>query len=209
MSNTTGRQRLFAAALGIQIDDRMTADKLSALIDQEKKRRREPPTAGQRRTAAAWGVPILESDTFAGVVDRLWQAALARTFVYSVARRMSGSDWREHAECPLSEKAVSAIAADLCSDPERCAFVLEMDNSLSGTKGDAWFRFGKRQAVSEAYQYAEARLVELGIRRASVNRSRGRQATKVKKQPHGCLLAIGGLICGLIATLAVSGRVLM
>jgi hypothetical protein len=189
MEPTSGRQRLFAKALGISFDESTTAEQLSEAIDCEKQRRHEMPSKGQRHVAREWCVPITPDDKFSSVLNRLWNVALARTFVFSVARRMSGADWRFHDECPLSSEQVSRIASAVCDDPERCAFVLEMDNSLSGTRGDAWFRFGKRQAEHPAYTFVEALLAEAGMQ-AGPARIVTSKRTRQVQQSKGCFSVV-------------------
>ena len=186
MESTSGRQRLFASALGISYDDSTSAERLSEAIDREKQHRKGPPSKGQRHVAREWGVPVLQAETFADVLDRLWNVALARTFVFSVARRMAVADWRFHRDSGLSNELVSRVASAVCDDPERCAFVLELDNSLSGTRGDAWFRFGKRQTEHAAYRFVEAQLADAGLRPGKAPKASVKRTRKVEK-PKGCL----------------------
>jgi len=195
MSNTTGRQRLFAAALGIKVTDRTDADRLSSQIDSEKQRRKEKPSKGQVRVASEWGVIVKPDDTFGRMLDRLWNAGLARVFVFSVARRTLAADWRSHDESRLPQTWVAQVASDLCADAERCTFVLDMDNSLSGTKGDAWFRFGKRQAESAAYRYVELRLIsEQQYSPVSEGKRKAKRQVKQKPQNQGCLVMLTAVL---------------
>lgn len=195
MANTTGRQRLFAAALGIKMTDRTDADTLSAQIDREKQQRKEKPTKGQLRIASEWGVSVTPEDTFGRLLDKLWDVGLARVFVYSVARRTLAADWRFHDESRLPQSWVAQVASDLCSDAGRCEFVLEMDNSLSGTRGDAWFRFGKRQAESDAYKYVEERLIsEQRYSPVAEEERKAKRQSKQKPQKQGCLVMVAAVL---------------
>ena len=200
MASTTGRQRLFATALGIKVTARTDADSLSNQIDCEKQRRKENPSKGQLRVAGEWGVVVKHDDTFGRMLDRLWNAGLARVFVFSVARRTLAADWRFHDESNLTQTWVAQVASDLCAEAERCTFVLSMDNSLSGTKGDAWFRFGKRQAESDAYLYVEQRLIcEQMYSVVSKNERKTKQQEKKKPQSQGCLVMLVTVLSTVLA----------
>jgi len=205
MASTSGRQRLFAAALGIRVTDRTDADTLSKQIDREKQRRKEKPTKGQLRVAKEWGVVVAPEDTFGRLLDRLWDAGLARVFVFSVARRARAADWRFHDESRLPQSWVADVASDLCTDAERCTFVLNMDNSLSGTKGDAWFRFGKRQAESDAYLYVEQRLIsEQRYSPVSEEERKAKRQAKQKPQSQGCLVMIVATLSAVAAMVCIA-----
>src|SRR5262245_2070182 len=99
----TGRQRLFAKALGIAGADQMSRDGVSQAIDAAKARRAQPPNAEQLRTAANWGVDLSRAKTAGAATDELWKAALARVYVYSVLRRLAGSDWQYHEQCRVPQ----------------------------------------------------------------------------------------------------------
>jgi hypothetical protein len=77
----TGRQRLFAKALGISSADRMSRDEVSHAIDAAKSRRAGPPNAEQQSTAAGWGVDLTRAKTAGAAKDILWNAALSRVYV--------------------------------------------------------------------------------------------------------------------------------
>lgn len=205
MTNTTGRQRMFAAALGIKITDRTDADRLSSQIDREKQRRKEKPSKGQLRVASEWGVIVKPDDTFGRMLDKLWDAGLARVFVFSVARRTQVADWRCHDESGLANAWVAQVASDLCADSNRCIYVLNMDNSLSGTKGDAWFRFGKRQVESDAYLYVEQRLIsEQSYSLVSDDVRKSKRQKKQIPQNQGCLVILAAALSTLMAAVCLA-----
>src|SRR4051812_4335483 len=103
----TGRQRLFAKALGITGADRMDRNSVSLAITNAKSRRSEPPNSAQLATAMAWGIDLSKVKTAGRATDRLWSAALARVYVYSVLRRAADMDWQYHANCPIAESWIN------------------------------------------------------------------------------------------------------
>jgi hypothetical protein len=195
----TGRQRLFAKALGITSADRMDRDAVSKAITDAKSRRADPPNTGQLATAQSWGIDLSKAKTSGAATDGLWKAALARVYVYSILRRAAEADWHYHTDCPVSESWINRVAIDLRQDWKRSEIVEEMDNSLSGTKGDAWVRFGKLQAQTAAFAFVEAAINRDSVlaQMASGPKKSARRPPQSKDQ--GCL----SLLLSIIAAAAV------
>lgn len=193
MAKPTGRQRLLAAALGIRGVDRMTREELSSAIDKEKDRRQSPPNKEQLRTAALWGIDMSSTRTAGGASGQLWDAALARVYALSVLRRICDARWRYHSECPVPESWINRVAIELFQDGTRTDAVLEMDNAMSGTAGDAWFRFGKRQAEAAPFTFVEqAARRELDV--VELAKASHQTSHKVAKKQQGCLTVVSVLI---------------
>jgi hypothetical protein len=194
MSQASGRQRLLAAALGICGVDRMTREELSAEIDRQKGQRQSPPNEAQLRVAAKWGLDISSAKTAGAATNRLWDAALAQVFVLSVMRKICGADWRFHEDCILPNVWINKTAIDLVKDAERAEIVREIDNAMSGTAGDAWFRFGKRQAESIAYRFvADAAQREFGSE-ISIAKTGNRNTRIASDGQSGCLVVLTVLV---------------
>jgi hypothetical protein len=192
----TGRQRLFAKAIGISGADRMDRDSVSIAIDAAKSRRSGPPNTEQLKTASRWGVDLSRAKTASVATDRLWRAAVARVYVYSVVRRLAGAEWQYHDDCPVAELWINKNAFELCDDWKRAETVEQIDNSMSGTKGDPWVRFGKRQAESDAFKFVEDAVQRDSIlaRVANAPAKPKRQQEREKANGDGCLTMLLSLL---------------
>ena len=153
MTDTSGPQRNYALAMGIVSDAQTDGEGLSRAMDRAKKTTlKGPPNQQQISLAQRWGIDLKENDTGWKLVKKLYPMIQARAFVYSVVRRLMGAKWQFYGESGLNEAWVDHVAKELISDPARNQFVMEMDNSVWGTKSDAWYRLGKRQWESETVQ---------------------------------------------------------
>lgn len=183
----TGRQRLFAKAIGVSNVDRMDRESVSIAIDAAKGRRSGPPNAEQLKTATSWGIDLAGAKTAGAATDRLWRAALSRVYVYSVLRRLCEANWQFHDECPISQSWINKTAVALSDDWRRADSVEQMDNSMSGTKGDSWVRFGKRQAETEAFKFVVNAAHRDSILAQVANSPTKRKRQKETVKGDGCL----------------------
>jgi hypothetical protein len=192
----TGRQRLFAKAIGVFGVDRMDRDSVSVAIDAAKSRRSGPPNAEQLKTAISWGVDLSRAKTAGAATDRLWRAALSRVYVYSVLRRLCEAEWQFHDECPIPQSWINKTAVELCDDWKHAKTVEQMDNSMSGTKGDPWVRFGKRQAETEAFKFVESAVQRDSILAQVANAPAKpiRQQVQETAKGDGCLTMLFSLL---------------
>ena len=156
----TGRQRNYALALGIHLDPSATGHEVSQMIDKIKPTLKGPPNPGQNRIARIYGISFLKEDSGWDAVKKLWEAILAETYVYSSVRKIVHANWKYYSDSGLPGEWVLEVAKKLMECPERRDFVIQNDNSMSGVKGSAWFRFGKRQLESTAFSFVEKMMEE-------------------------------------------------
>lgn len=135
--------------MGIHANEQTNAGALSQAIDDAKARLNGPPNQEQLRLAQQWGIDVRDTDTGWRLLHKLYAVIQARAFVYSVVRRLAQAKWRYYAESGLNDEWVDYIARQLVADSECCQKVMDMENAVSGAKGDAWYRFGKNQAMSK------------------------------------------------------------
>jgi len=153
MKQSSGRQRDYALAMGIESDAQTDGDALSEAMNQAKVSLKGPPNQRQKLLAERWGVEVGETDTGWDLVGRLYPIIKARSFVYSVVRRLVNARWQYHEESGLNPQWIDYLAMHIASTPDLCEQVVGMENTLSGTMADAWYRFGKRQWECEAVQF--------------------------------------------------------
>jgi hypothetical protein len=204
MTNSSGRQRNYALAMGIVASPDCDAETLSALMSRAKELLNGPPNGVQRELVARWLIEIPFDANGWRVVDELYAFIQARTFVYSVIRRITGQKWRFYSDSGLNDDWICSIAKSLIMEPSRRSEVLEMDNTLSGTASDAWYRFGPKQFESPSAQFVRnsihasapdiSKIVDdaatrLSAARASAKRE-ARQSSTTTESPNGCSLVL-------------------
>ena len=163
MKPTYGRQRNYAMAMGIDVASIDDYDVLSNLMDYAKQTLAGRPNERQALLARQWGIQISEGDSGWDAVGKIYPMIQSQVFVYSVVRRLMSTKWRYYYESPIPHDWVIRTAWRLYYEPGMIPLVMEMENAISGTIGDAWYRFGKRQMESKPFQFVYGiAIIELG-----------------------------------------------
>jgi hypothetical protein len=146
MAVASGRQRNYALAMGIRSTPSTDRHMLSNLMDRTKASLDAPPNQEQVSLAQQWGIKVKGKNTGKNYRDELYDMIIARSFVYSIVRRMMKAKWKYFEESGLNDEWVTSVASEIIYKNDTYRWkVKEMDNAMSGTKSDAWFRFGEQQ----------------------------------------------------------------
>ncbi len=149
---TSGRQRNYALAMGIESNADSDGKALSNAMEKAKVTLKGRPNSKQLALAARWRLDVAPNATGWHVVDQLYPVIQARSFVYSVIRRIAGAKWQFYGQTGINDAWVDEVAILLNADQESRDFIMGMENTTSGTLADAWYRFGKRQWESDVVQ---------------------------------------------------------
>ena len=204
--STNGYQRDLAAAAGVSYTRDTTAQQLSALVKQSKTERKEPATKNQKRLAKKLGLGFSKDATREELMGRLWEFFLARSWVYSVCRDMTGSRWQFHADSGLPDKTILDFARLLLKQ-KRLLEQLREQTSRSGEAGDFWLQLPPQLRRSELYKFVEAlvkrdlatdlnRLTEEQLKGSKPARRRKPASSRKGGRRWGWLLVVALLLLG-------------
>ncbi len=198
----TGRQRNYALAMGIKVSHDSKGQEVSQMMDRMKPILKGPPNRQQLKLASQWSIMVSSKDSGWDVVGKLYEMILAQAFVLSVVRKIAGAKWQFYSESMLPNDWVVRMAKQLMSCPSRQEFVRSMDNSMSGTRSDAWYRFGKRQVESEAFLFvANTARQELARYLTPVSSHQGSRKARTQRVPVEVVKESG---CSLVLVLAAA-----
>ena len=116
-----------------------------------------PANVSQKRFAHRFGLAFSESATGWELSGKLFQFLLARVFVFSVYRKLTGAKWRFFRESSLGDETVNSVARVLCCEP-RCLAEIERLSVGSSTTGDQWHRLSGGSTQSAAFELVSRKL---------------------------------------------------